>query len=273
MKVLVYRNKSKDPDNCYSNIVVSELNNFNIDYELIDDDNLDSMISADVLIVIGGDGTILDVANFANKNDIPILGINAGTVGFLTEFENFEICEAISLLNQGKLVKDFRATIIAEFKGKKYLALNEVVVQRIFAQNQDGHITTLEVSINDNIVDNIAGDGVIVCSATGSTAYSLSASGAILTPDINAFMITPICAHSLHHRPIIFSADSTCTIQMLRGNSSGLVIDGKFFETVNVDDVVVVKKSNKQTVFLRRPNSNFFNTLIKKLNRKVVKNV
>jgi len=272
MKVLLYRNKLKDVNNRFSNVLINHLDSYKISYEFLEEFDFDKTVKADAMIVIGGDGTILNVADFANKNDLPILGINAGRVGFLTDFESYEIEDAVKLLKKKKLKKEARQAMLCEFNGKKYLALNEVVVQRIFNERQGGRVVNLEVSINGCSVDTIAGDGVIVCTPTGSTAYSLSASGAILTPDLDVFSVTPICAHSLHHRPIIYSADSTCSIKLLKDSMVGVVVDGKYLGSLSENDNVIITKSLKPTTFLRKQETNFFDVLIKKLNRKL-KNV
>ena len=119
----------------------------------------------------------------------------------------------------------------------------------------------------DNIfVDEITGDGVIVSTPTGSTAYSLSAGGAILSPGINAFIITPLSAHSLHHRPIVFSAESVCQID-LKSPNAAVFIDGKKAIVLSESDKVNIKKSNKTITFLRKEQSNFYRRLDDKLSK------
>ncbi len=273
MKALIYRNKAKDVNYKYSKTLLEIFSRYGIDSDFLEDDQLKTIISADVLFVIGGDGTILDLSEFANVNNVPIIGINAGKVGFLTEFEIGDMEDAVRLFKEGELKEDLRNTIVAEYKGKFFYSLNDVVVQRVYTEERGVHITNLDVLIEGNKMDRISGDGVIICTPTGSTAYSLSASGAILTPDLNAFSITPICAHSLHHRPVIYSADKVCMINVLKGSLAGLFIDGNYIGMLDDDDVVTIKKSKTPTIFLRKKNSDFFDKLIKKLNNKRLKNV
>ncbi len=267
MKALIYRNKAKDVEFVYSTELKKILEKYEINHEIIDDLQLKEKILADVIFVVGGDGTILDLTEFSNLNEIPIIGINAGKIGFLTEFETSEIENAVKLFKNGELIKDLRCTIFAEYKGEFFYALNDVVIQRVYTEERGVHITNVDASIDGVLMDRISGDGVIISTSTGSTAYSLSASGAILTPDINAFSITPICAHSLHHRPVIYSADKTCTINILKGSLAGLFIDGNYIGMLDDDDTVIIRKSNNPTIFLRKKDSNFFNKLITKLNK------
>ena len=273
MKALVYRNKEKDKNKKYSNILAELLDKYKIEFSMLEDSDLKSLVKADILFIIGGDGTILDLTEFANVNNIPIIGINAGKVGFLTEFENDQMEEAVKLFSENLLEKDFRNTILAEYKNKKYYALNDVVIQRVYTEERGAHITNVDVAIDGCKMDRISGDGVIVSTPTGSTAYSLSASGSIMTPGINAFSVTPICAHSLHHRSVIYSAESVCSINMLKGSLAGLFIDGNYIGLIDSNDEIVVKKAERPTVFLRKNDYNFFEKLIKKLNSKVIKNV
>ncbi len=266
MKVLYYRNKDKDVEKKYSTILIKSFEKYGIEFSELFDDDLEKRTSASALFVIGGDGTILDLCSFSCLNNIPIIGINAGKVGFLTEFECTEIETAISLFSQSALVTDLRTALDVTFNDKSYIALNEIVIQRVYAQNLSAHIINLDVKINESYVDKIVGDGVIVCTPTGSTAYSLSSNGAILAPGINAFSITPICAHSLHHRPIIYSADSVCEVDIKKNCLPGVFIDGRFISLVSENEKIIISKSKDSVVFLRRNSWNFFDKLMKKLN-------
>ena len=264
MKVLIYVNKEKDKQGIWLENVKEILYNEGLEHAVIDAESLNSNLKADALLVLGGDGTILGLVEFACRNAIPIIGINAGKLGFLTEFEKDEAVDAIRMLKDGKLVEDKRLTIEVEHKGKSYFALNDVIVQRIFGNSQ-GIIISVEASIDNNPVDQIVGDGVIVCTPTGSTAYSLSAGGSILAPGINAFSITPISAHSLGHRPILFSADNECELSLIGGKEAGFFVDGKMTGTLSNGEDLIIKKAGLPLVFLRRPTFNYFKVLNTKL--------
>lgn len=264
MKILLYVNKDKDADGEWLKKTADFLKKENLDFSVLTDDELDGKTISDAIIVLGGDGTILFVNEFANKNGIPVIGINAGKLGFLTEFEKFETESAIKFLIKNKLVKDERTTIEIGVCGKTYNALNEVVIQRVF-DNTRGSVISVSVKIDGNEIETVTGDGVIICTPTGSTAYSLSAGGAILAPGTNAFSLTPIAAHSLSHRPVIFSADNDTEASLTRGGKAGVFVDGKLVAYITDGETVSVRKAKRKTVFLRKVGSDFFKILTEKM--------
>ena len=264
MNVLIYFNPDKDPDSGCLNELEAAFLEKGIGYEIKGLDEVVLKNDYAAIFVIGGDGTLLRRTEFANRNSIPIIGINAGKLGFLTEFERSEIKEAVSLFIKGELIKDPRATIVAEFKGKKYYALNDAVIQRVRFDSH-GSVITVNVNVDNNQIDTIRGDGVIIATPTGSTAYSLSSGGAILAPGINAFVITPISAHSFSQRPVVYSSSSECEVELVGGISAGLLIDGKLVSEIEKGDILRIYKADKPTYFLRRQNFNFFKRLAQKL--------
>lgn len=265
MKVGIYTNQLKDLDHTWRNKLYSELTNNGIDYVEIFADSTNYDI--DLLIVLGGDGTILKLVDYIVVANVPVIGINAGKVGFLAEFETFEIEEAVQLIKNNELCIDERVVLKTKMDGNVHYALNELVVQRIFDANTSDKMLRLDVSIGPSYVDRIDGDGVIISTPTGSTAYSLSAGGSILSPGINAFIMTPICAHSLHNRPLVFSADTDCSIMVKSNSNSGLFIDGVLIKMLDIDDTITILKSNKKIKFLRKRNSNFYSKLLTKLKK------
>ncbi len=266
MKIIIYGNTGKACRNEWISNLETLLKKEKIEYEIISREDLANEMRADALFILGGDGTILHLTEFASKNNIPIIGINAGKLGFLSEFEICETENALYSLINGELKQDKRSTLSIEFNAKKYIALNDAVVQRIYTENEDGIISNIEIFIDGKAVDIVRGDGVIVSTPTGSTAYSLSAGGAILAPRINAHSITTISAHSLHHRPIIFSADSTCELVLKEGSMAGLFVDGKLVDTLKCGDRIKVAKSKLFMTFYRKETSDFYDRLLSKLN-------
>lgn len=264
MKVLIYCNFEKDPESLCLNALERALDDCGVEYNYIDLDDEIPADKYDAVFVIGGDGTILRRTEYVNKNGIPIVGINAGKLGFLTEFESSEIAEAVNLFSNNKLKEDARSTIIAEFRGKRYYALNDAVIQRLYNDTHNA-IITVKINIDGNEVDSVCGDGVIIATPTGSTAYSLSAGGAILAPGINAFLMTPIAAHSFSQRPVVFSSEYVCEETLLTGENAALVIDGKMISVISKGETVKIYKSANPTVFLRRAGFNFFERLTKKM--------
>ena len=272
MKVLIYVNKAKDPSGVWLNNIKNILDKEFISYNVVDDSCMNSIISADALFVLGGDGTILNVNEFAGRNNIPIIGVNAGKLGFLTEFEISEMESMVELLKNGKLVKDVRATMLCITPNKSYYTLNDAVIQRIKVEERGNNVTSLDVSIDNIPVEKIIGDGVILSTPTGSTAYSLSANGAILSPGINVFSITPIAAHSLNQRAIVYSPQSECVVTVKSDCATGLFIDGIYAEQLNKGQQIIIKKADYSTIFLRKEGFNFYKRLSQKLKDRTVDN-
>lgn len=265
MKVLIYDNKEKDSCSLWLNKLIELLNVEKIEYKVLIDEDLDSHIKADVIFSLGGDGTILFLTEFANKNGIPIIGINAGKLGFLTEFERYDMEKAVSLLKEGKLKEDFRNTLKVEFKDKFYFALNDVFVQRTYAEDIGCMVAETLFNIDGKYIDKFKGDGIVVGTSTGSTAYSLSAGGPILTPGLDALVVTPIAAHSIMHRPIVFDPKINCEIELIGRAHAGLFVDGKYVGEMVEGDKVSITKAKNDTIFLRKESFNFFDRLSEKM--------
>lgn len=269
MKILVFINKNKGVSEESINLLIKKLSEKKISYDIIYQNEEITKNDYSAIFIFGGDGTILRRTEFSCVNEIPIIPINAGKVGFLSEFEQNEIDNAIDLFLDNQLVKDCRTTMQISYDGKKYLALNDVVIQRLYTEeHNDGFIIEVNVNIDDNDVDIVKGDGVIVATPTGSTAYSLSAGGAILAPKLSAFIFTPLASHSFSNRPVVFSSDSVCKLTFASGCSAGLFIDGVFISKIEKNKPLTITKYQKDTIFLRKKNSNFFARLNKKIKDK-----
>ena len=264
MRIGIYTNKLKDIDNIWTSKLHHELDLYGIEHVEITSDSTNYDI--DLLIVLGGDGTILKLVDYIVNANVPVIGINAGKVVFLAEFEIFEIDEAVRLIKNQELIIDERLVLKTNIDGAVHYALNELVLQRIYDDSPD-RIVRVDVTINGEYVDRIDGDGVIISTPTGSTAYSLSAGGSILSPGINAFSMTPICAHSLHNRPLVFSADNPCEITLKSNCSCGLLIDGVLKKMLTKESSIMTLRSNKKIKFLRKKDSNFYSRLLQKLKK------
>ena len=268
MKVLIYVNKEKDKQNLILEELKKNLNKYHIEFTVADDDNFIVRDNFNAIFVIGGDGTILWRTQVANENNIPIIGVNAGKLGFLSEFESKEISKAVELFVAGQLVLDKRATLKIEYNNQVFYALNDVLIQRICNLSENCSTTSLNILVDGYQIDNLSGDGVIVSTPTGSTAYSLSAGGSILAPGINAFIITPICAHSFTNRPVVYSNDSVCQINYQSGSKPGIFVDGKLVGILDKDSIIKISKANNTTNFLRKKDYDFFKRLSHKLKNK-----
>ena len=221
----------------------------------------------DLLMVFGGDGTLLTALAKAVPNDIPMLGVNLGRMGFLTEVEPEELEQDLERLLAG----DFRVEerMMMEPEGptpQDFFALNEIVVTRSMPSVS---ILSLEVEANGVLVDRISGDGLIVASATGSTAYSLSAGGPIVSPGLDCFLLTPICAHTMNARPVVVSADARITIRVL-GDPTGAraVLDSRRVLPLTQEHPgLTIVKSARKAKFIRLHERNYFSLLRDKLSQ------
>ena len=264
MKVGIFINTTKKEANTAANEFGRILANNSIDSKVV---NLkEDCKGIDLIAVFGGDGTILRVIDYAIEYDIPILSVNIGTVGFLTCIEANELEKSIELIKDSSNIKK-RSVIKAIVGNNTFYALNEALIQRDMSTNALSGVAKLSLEINDKLVDKFYADGIILSTPTGSTAYSLSAGGAILTPDLNAFIATPICPHSLHNKPIVYSDSSTAKVKILKdSNKCCLIIDGKYTKKLNAGDEVEIVKSKKMVKFYTS-NDNFFEKLLIKLNK------
>ncbi|MBQ9480817.1 MAG: NAD(+)/NADH kinase [Clostridia bacterium] len=218
----------------------------------------------DVIVVIGGDGTVLDVAEKAARSGKPILAVNAGVVGFLSCFEKDELDRCADLLQKGAFVTEERPLISFSRFGKDYYALNEISVQRVNAAEGSGCTLSLSLYIDGVFAEGFRADGIIISTPTGSTAYSLSAGGAVLAPDLNALIATPVCAHTLSSKPIVFSDSSVAEVSLSGEVSGGVFCDGKFCSNLSQGEKIAVKRSDLRVKFIKG-NRSFYDTLFKKL--------
>ena len=224
----------------------------------------------DVVIVLGGDGAILHAAVVAAQNNVLISGINYGTLGFLTECERDNAKSVLSILQslqkqECKIVK--RSLLKVTVKGRIYYALNELAVQRHLqpCSGTTSQIMQVEVQL-DGESDIIAGDGVLVCTPTGSTAFSLSAGGAIICPQTKVFMMTPICAFSMRSRPIVFSDSEKVVLRIQRGSALAL-LDGKAIEGLEELEEIFIEKAPFYAEFPVHSDSGFLSKIRNKLNK------
>ena len=223
----------------------------------------EDIADVNAIIVLGGDGAVLHSAVCAAKKNIPIIGINYGNLGFLAEYERDEaerVVELLHKLEKGDCHILQRSVLEVVADGKTYYALNEVGVQRDCAACSltGGQILKATICIG-NECNEIAGDGLLICTPTGSTAYSLSAGGAILFPDAPVFMMTPLCALSLHSRPVVFSDEEEVQVTIDKGVSM-LVIDGRVVDVLQSNESITIRKApfnadfpmNQKAVFLQK---------------------
>jgi NAD+ kinase len=221
----------------------------------------------DLLMVFGGDGTMLRVARETAGARTPVIGINAGSLGFLTDVQAHQLPLALKQIWAGECVVDARPLIEAtgDARGQtiREIALNDFVVSRGAAPR----LIELEVTVDDDILTRYRCDGLIASSPTGSTAYSLSAGGAVVSPAAKVLTLTPICPHTLSNRSVVVSLDSIVRIKVLsRRSETMLTADGQCIIPLEFGAVVTVRQSRHSIRLLHLAGSSFFETLRRKLN-------
>ncbi|WP_134698852.1 NAD(+)/NADH kinase [Ammoniphilus sp. YIM 78166] len=223
--------------------------------------------NVDIVFVLGGDGTLLGVARELCRYDIPILGINLGNLGFLSEAEPNNLPLAIERILNGEYDLEKRMMIHAVLirNGKKineYHALNDICI----AKGTFSRIIECATYVGDMYVTTYNGDGIIVSTPTGSTAYSLSAGGPIAMPSMHVLLLTPIAPHSLSARPMVLSVEQE--VRVVLGSTHedmGLTIDGQIGTKLNIGDELVLKRSPYVTSLIKWNESSFFEVVRKKL--------
>ena len=180
---------------------------------------------ADVILSLGGDGTLLRGIQVAYRWDAPLLGINLGRVGFLTEAEPGDIETALEAVICGRYEVEHRPVLHVEAGGKRWHALNDVVLSR----GGRARLTTISAFVDGELAGRYVADGVVVATPTGSTGYSLSAGGPIISPKVDCMVITPICAHTLQHRPAVVHGGARITLELLQDDvqTASLQVDGQ----------------------------------------------
>jgi NAD+ kinase len=221
--------------------------------------------NADVLVTLGGDGTLISAARRSFKHDIPVLGVYAGNLGFLADVNLEELHEFVPLMVSGRYRVDERSILEARFEENnnevKMYAFNDIVLTRPSVSNMI-HIETL---VDSKAFNTYYGDGVIVSTPTGSTAYNLSAGGPVLFPLTNVFALTPICPHSLTQRPVVLPGKFS--IEMKTPQDRALVIiDGQDKHELEAGESIHIQLARKTVKLIHREEFNYFDVLKEKLN-------
>lgn len=225
----------------------------------------DEINGVDRLIVLGGDGTVLRAARRASVLDIPIVGVNYGRLGFLTEFSREDTLLAAKLALDGNCSLVHRSMLEVNLNGVKSYCLNELALLHRTESERDNRIAKISVEIDGSKAGDFTADGLIVATPTGSTAYSLSAGGSIMTPDCETFLLTPVCAFSLRSRPIAYP--DKCTLFFsLESNSVALYGDGIYLGKAGAEDELTVRKSTRRATFMTWDTSGYFRRLTQKIN-------
>lgn len=275
---LVITNKEKDKDLSVTNKIRQHLQDAGAvcyvhnEYTKNKLKPLDVPDDTECILVIGGDGTILNAATKVIGKNIPILGINLGTLGFLAEVNIKDISETLDSLLADDYQIENRTMLACEIYRdgnciESYHALNDIVLSKSGYTNVIG----LSIAINETDIESYYADGLIICTPTGSTAYNLAAGGPIINPTCKNFVVTPICPHSLTTRSVVLAKDDVITIRMM-SQSSGretinplIIYDGRLGLELHSGDVIRVCKAEEVTPFIKMTKISFAKILKDKM--------
>jgi NAD+ kinase len=232
--------------------------------EMVSADRLGSSI--DTLVVLGGDGTFLYGAGLVADQGVPLFGVNLGSLGFMTHFSRSEAMAAIEEACRGRLPIEERMRLAVTIRsaagvaGETRNAVNDAVI----SQRSLARLLDLEARLDGGSIATYKADGVIVSTPTGSTAYTLAAGGPILTPDLEAIVLTPICPHTLTNRPLVVRPDARLSVVNVSESPVTLTIDGQWGRELQTGDAIEVRKTDRP-LRLYRPATSFFGLLRQKL--------
>jgi NAD+ kinase len=220
----------------------------------------------DLVLVLGGDGTLLSMARLVGDLGVPILGVNLGGLGFLTALTVDELFPALEALLAGGLFIEERVMLAAQVwrhgeRLSEYVALNDVVITK----SAMSRIITLGVSVEGQFATGYRADGLIISTPTGSTAYCLSAGGPIVVPTMDAMVLTPICSHTLTNRPMVLPGTPLLEVTLMSDQDVMLTLDGQVGFALKRADIVEIRRAAARTRLLRGPHKDFFSVLRTKL--------
>jgi len=226
-----------------------------------------AMHKADFVVAVGGDGTVLSTARQMSARGIPVLGVNVGRLGFLAATEVGSMFRTLArvLAGEGRVEARTMLSVSGVSRRKKfgpYLALNDCAVR----SGPSGRVLQLQAMVRDKPLASYAGDGLIVATPTGSTAYSLAASGPILYPDLDVMLLCPICPHSLVQRPLVMPTFEVLDVEVLKPSPYAILsVDGSVVETLRPGDHVVIRRADEQAKLLMDPDRTYYQVLQSKL--------
>lgn len=220
---------------------------------------------SDAVIAVGGDATIIHAAKRAVTFGKPVLGINSGRLAFMAGLEDHEL-DLLKCLITGEYNLDRRLILKARiFNGEKELSCDYCINDVYVSSDSGPRMEEINVYLGDKLVDSYLCDGILVATPTGSTAYSLSAGGSVVDPELESILLTPVCSHSLFNRPIIFRPDSVVTIKSYSDKPLRVSLDGQDFMIIEPGCKAVVERAESKAEFIRIKNDNFIDILSTKL--------
>lgn len=222
--------------------------------------------NADYFLSIGGDGTMLDSITLVRDSGIPLLGINIGRLGFLSSVPQEMALQALDELKQGKFSKEKRTLLKVNTSGGVFADMNYALNELTIHKSEAHSMLKVKVDVDGSYLNTYWADGLLIATPTGSTAYSMSCGGPILTPDASNFIITPIASHNLTVRPVVIPDDSEITLEVLgRSHQYYLGLDSRYV-SMEKPEKIRIGKENFKVNFVKLQNEGFFDTIRKKLN-------
>lgn len=223
--------------------------------------------SVDLIVVLGGDGTIVSTARLMNEQEVPVLGVNYGGLGYLAEFRIEELYAGLETVLAGDFHLDRRVMLTAElFRGRELITRNRVLNDVVINKSALARIIEIEARLNNQFVNSFRADGLIVSTPTGSTAYNLSAGGPIIYPSMNAIVMTPICPFTLSNRPIVVPDDALIELILETPDEEvALTLDGQVGFPLKAEDRIVIRKSRTTFNLVQPASRNYFDVLRDKL--------
>ena len=233
----------------------------------IEECTVDILQEADFAVVFGGDGSITSAARHLSRVNVPVIGVNLGKLGYLAEFNAAELKDFFPSLTSGKVRIDKRMMLACTISGKEKVEFSSVAINDVvITSGPPFKIIELKMSVDGQPLASCISDGLIISTPTGSTAYNLSAGGPILSPKMEAIVITPLCPHSLSFRPIVINADSMVEVVGVRVNEGTTVsIDGQVSRKLSSDDVVRIERHKGDFLVVNNPLRTQWDTLATKL--------
>ncbi|MBI5408810.1 MAG: NAD(+)/NADH kinase [Nitrospirae bacterium] len=221
---------------------------------------------SDIIIVFGGDGTLLSAARLVGNQGVPILGINLGSLGFITEIGRDEFNKEIDKVLSGKCAFEERIMLLADvYRGGRKVAQRNALNDVVLNKSALSRMFEIDISIDKQYVSTFRADGLIVSTPTGSTAHSLSAGGPILYPTLESFLMTPICPHTLTSRPIVLPDTFVLEVNITSGDDVYLTVDGQVGFPLKVTDKILIRKADYKAKFIVLHHRDYFRLLRTKL--------
>jgi NAD+ kinase len=221
---------------------------------------------ADLLVVLGGDGTLIHAASLCNHREVPILGVNMGTLGFLTEVPRERALPLLEKALRGELRVSPRLMLEVQVRHRDQVLLSGAVLNdAVVSKNALSRLATLEVTVDARPATTYEADGLIVATPTGSTAYSLSAAGPIVIPTLDAVLLTPICPHALTQRPLVLPPSSVVQVRLGSPGEMFVTLDGTHGRPLEMGQEVWIQQAKHRTQILRNPEVDHFTILREKL--------